>query len=80
MMMRLERHVARVGEMGNAHIILVRKPEGKRGLRRLRRICKDNIRMDLREIGYEVLGWMHLTQDSDQWWALVKMVMNLRVP
>jgi hypothetical protein len=38
-------------DMGNAHMILVGKPEGKRPLRRHRHRCKDNIRMDPREIG-----------------------------
>jgi hypothetical protein len=36
--------------------------------------------MDLREIGWEGVDWIHLTQNGDQWWALVNMVMNLRVP
>jgi len=44
------------------------------------RRCEDNIRMDLREIGSEVVDWMHLTDDRDQWWALVNTVMNLQVP
>jgi hypothetical protein len=42
-------HVARIGAMRNAYIILVGKPEGNR-LGRRRHICEDNIRMDLREI------------------------------
>jgi hypothetical protein len=36
--------------------------------------------MDLREIVWEVVDWMHLTQERDQWRALLKTVMNLRVP
>jgi hypothetical protein len=40
----------------------------------------DNIKMDLREIGWSGMDWIHLTQDRDQWRALVKTVMNLRVP
>jgi hypothetical protein len=36
--------------------------------------------MDLREIGWEVAGWIHLIQDKDQWWALVNAIMNLRYP
>jgi hypothetical protein len=36
--------------------------------------------MDLREIGWDATDWIHLTQDRDQWRALVNMVMNLRVP
>jgi ribosome biogenesis protein Nip4 len=60
--------------------ILVRKHEGKRPRGRPRRRWEDNIRMALRETGWKVVDWMHLVQDRDQWWALVKMVMNLRVP
>jgi hypothetical protein len=47
-------------------------------LRRFRRTWEDNIKMDLREIGWEVVDWMHLAQDRDQWQALVNTVMNLR--
>jgi hypothetical protein len=36
--------------------------------------------MDLMEIGWEDVGWMHLCQDRDQWRVLVNMVMNLQVP
>jgi hypothetical protein len=39
--------------MKNAYTILVKKPEGKRPLRRCRRRWEDNINMDLREIGLE---------------------------
>jgi hypothetical protein len=35
--------------------------------------------LDLKEMGWEVVVWMHLAQDRDQLWALVNMVMNLRV-
>jgi hypothetical protein len=37
-----------------------------------------NIRMDLQEIGREVVDWIHLAQDRDQWRAVVNTVMNLR--
>jgi hypothetical protein len=45
-------------------------------------ICRwvDNIKMDLREIGWDVVGWVDLAQDRDHWRALVNTVMNLRVP
>jgi hypothetical protein len=36
--------------------------------------------MDLTEIAWEVVDWIHLAQDKDQWWALVNTVMNLQVP
>jgi hypothetical protein len=41
---------------------------------------EDNIGMDLREIGWEGVDWMHLAQDKNQWRTLVNAVMNLRVP
>jgi hypothetical protein len=41
---------------------------------------EDNIKIDLKEIGWEGVDWMHLTQDRDQWRNLVNTVMNLRVP
>jgi hypothetical protein len=40
----------------------------------------DNIEMDLREIGWDVMDWIDLAQDRDQWRALVNTIMNLRVP
>jgi hypothetical protein len=39
----------------------------------------DNIKMDLREIGWGGMGWTDVAQDRDQWRALVNMVMILRV-
>jgi hypothetical protein len=36
--------------------------------------------MDLREIGWEGVDWMNLTQDRDQWRVLVDTIMNSRVP
>jgi len=35
--------------------------------------------MDLREIGWEGVDWIHLAQDRDQWQDLVNTVMNLQV-
>jgi hypothetical protein len=78
--MRLARHVAPMGEMRSVYKILVTKPEGKRPLGRRRRIWEGNIRMDLREIGWEDVDGIHLAQDRDQWRAVVKTVMNLGVP
>jgi hypothetical protein len=73
-------HVARMVEKKNAYRILVGKPEGKRPLGRPRRRWEDNIKMDLREIGWDGMDWIDLTQDRDQWRTLLNMVMNLRVP
>jgi hypothetical protein len=69
-----------MGEKRKAYRILVGKPEGKRPLRRPRHRWEDNIRIDLREIGWGGMDWIDLAQDRDQWRALVNMVMNLRVP
>jgi hypothetical protein len=40
----------------------------------------DNIKMDLREIGWDGVDWMDMVQDRDQWRVLVNTVLNLRVP
>jgi hypothetical protein len=40
----------------------------------------DNIKIDLREIGWGGMDWIYLALDRDQWRALVNTVMNLRVP
>jgi hypothetical protein len=67
------------GEKMNAYRILG-KPEGKRPLGRARRRWVDNIKMDLRETGWDGIDWIVLAQDRDQCRALVNTVMNLRVP
>jgi hypothetical protein len=56
------------------------KPEGRRPLGRPRRRWIDNIKMDLLEIGMNVVDWIGLAQDGYRWRALVYSVMNLRVP
>jgi hypothetical protein len=58
----------------------VGKPEEKRPLGRKRRRWADNIKMDLREIGWDGMNWIDLDQDRDKWNDLVNTVMNLRVP
>jgi hypothetical protein len=68
------------GEKRNACRILVGKPEAKRTLGRPRRRWVNNIKMDLREIGWDGMDWIDLAQDRDQWRVLVYTVMNLRVP
>jgi hypothetical protein len=73
-------YVARMGETRNAYRILVGKPEGKTPLERPRRRWLDNIKMDLRVIGWDGMDWIELAQDRDQWKALVNAAMNLRVP
>jgi hypothetical protein len=53
----------------------LKRPNG-----RLRCRWEDNIKTDLREIGWEVMDPLHLAQDRDQWWAFVNTVINLRAP
>jgi hypothetical protein len=73
-------HVARMGERIGAYSALVGKPEGRRPLGRPRRRWEDNIKMDLREVGWGGIDWINLAEDRDRWRALVNAVMNLRVP
>jgi hypothetical protein len=60
--------------------ILVGKPEGRRPLGRPRRRWVDNIKIDLREIGWDGMDWIEVSEGRDQWRALVNTAMNLRVP
>jgi hypothetical protein len=78
--MRWAGHVIRIGETRNAYRILVGKPEGKRPLGRPKRRWVNNIKIYLREIGWNGMDWINLDQNGDQWRALVNTVMNLRVP
>jgi hypothetical protein len=58
----------------------VGKPEEKRPLGRPRRRWVDNIKIDLREIGYDSVDLINMAQDRDKWRALVNTVLNLQVP
>jgi hypothetical protein len=78
--MRWAGHVACMREGRGVYRVLVGKPEGKRPLGRRRRGWKNNIKMDLREMGCEDMDWIELTKDRDRWRALVNAVMKLRVP
>ncbi|KAJ4443398.1 hypothetical protein ANN_05066 [Periplaneta americana] len=71
-------HVARMGESRNAYRVLVGRPEGKRPLGRPRRRWENNIKMDLREMGYDDREWINFAQDRDQWRAYVRAARNLR--
>jgi hypothetical protein len=69
-----------MGEKRNAYRISVGIPEGKRPLGRPRRRWLDNIKIYLRKIGWDGMDWIDVTQDMDQWRALVNTVTNLRFP
>jgi hypothetical protein len=78
--MRWAGNVARMGEKRIAYRLLVGKPEGKRMQRRPRRRWVENIRIDLREVGWGDVDWIGLAQDRKRRRALVDSVLNLRVP
>jgi hypothetical protein len=63
---RLTGHLARIGEERNAYRVLVGKPGGKRSLGRSRRRWEDNMKMDLRDIGWGGTDWIDLALDRDQ--------------
>jgi hypothetical protein len=60
--------------------VSVGKPEGKKPLGRPRCRLKDNIRMDLQEVGCGCMDWIELAQERDKCRALVNSVMNLWIP
>jgi len=64
---------------GHAYKKLVRKPEGKRPHGRPRHRWEDDIRTDHQEIGWEGVGWIHLTKNKVQWQAPVNTVINLQL-
>jgi hypothetical protein len=69
-----------MGKKRDVYRILVGKPEGKRPLGRPRMNWLDNIKMDLREIGWNGVDWIDMAQDKDQWRAFLNTVLNLWVP
>jgi hypothetical protein len=78
--MRRAGNVARMGR-GGMHMGYwweIKKKRRQLGRPRCRWV--DNIKMDLREIGWGGMDWIDLAQDRDQWRTLVNTVLNLRVP
>jgi hypothetical protein len=59
--MRWAGHVERMRGKSNAYRILVGKPDGKRSLGRPRRRWMDNIKIDLREIGWDRVDWIDVS-------------------
>jgi hypothetical protein len=50
---------------------IVAKSEGKRQFGRAMRKCEDNIKKNLKGIGWDDMDWFRLTQDRRQWLALL---------
>ena len=68
-----------MGKRRGIYRVLVRKPEGKRPLRRPRHRWEDNIKMDLQEVGFGLWNgssWLSIGTGG----GLVNAVINLRVP
>jgi hypothetical protein len=78
--MRWAGYVVCIGEKSNSYSILVGKLDQKRRLVRPRRRWEDNIKIDLREVGWSGMDWIDLAQDRDRWRALVNMEMNFWIP
>jgi hypothetical protein len=68
-----------MGEERKVYNVLVGKPGGKRPLGRPRRRWEEEIRMDLREIGFGRVDWIRLAQERNRWRAVLNAVMNLLV-
>jgi hypothetical protein len=74
------RECCKNGDKRNAYRIVVGKSECKRPLGRPRRRWVENIKMDLREVGWDGMDWIDLAHDRDQWRALANTVISLPVP
>jgi hypothetical protein len=74
--MRWAGNVAYVWVKKNASRLLVEKPERRRPLGRPRCKLVDNIKKDLRELGWHGMCLIDLAHDRDWWKALVKTIIN----
>lgn len=68
-----------IGKKKCAYKGLVRRPEGKRQLVRRKRKCKDDIKMDLQEMRWRDMDWVHLPQDRNRGMAHVNETITVRV-
>jgi hypothetical protein len=69
-----------MGEKINAYRDLVGRPEGRRPLGRPKCRRDDDIKIDLKAVACDGGEWIQMTQGKDEWWTVVKTVMNLWVP
>jgi len=67
-----------MGERRGVYRVLVGKPEGKRPLGRPKLRWEDNIKINLKEVGYGGMDWLELAQDKDRWRVIVNALMNFR--
>ena len=71
---------SRIEDGWSALKILTGKPTGKRPLGRPRHRWEDNIRMELKEIGFNTRNWIDSDQDRDYLRALANGTLNFRIP
>jgi hypothetical protein len=64
----------------NAYNILFARPEELRPLVRHKQKWDGNTIIDLKQIDYEVVDWIHIAEDRVRWWAVMNRVINLQVP
>jgi hypothetical protein len=60
--------------------VFVGKAEEKRPLQTSRHRWKYNIKINFNKIGWNSMYWIHLPHDMDEWWGLMNILINLRVP
>jgi len=58
--------MACMGDRAGAHRALMGRPEGKRTFGRPRHRWKDNIKLDIKEVGQGGMNWIDLAQDRDR--------------
>ena len=61
----------------NAYTVSLGKPKQKRPPGRPRQRWEDNIKMDLKEMGWDCVDWAYITHDKDKWQAVVNKATNL---
>jgi hypothetical protein len=72
--MKLAGHMARMGKRG-IHMSCWLERQKERDNAQM----VDNIKMNLREVGFNCMNWVYLAQDRDSWKVLVDSVINFRV-
>jgi hypothetical protein len=69
-----------MGDMRNAYTILVGNHKVRRSLGRPMHKWKHNIKIDIGEVGWESVDWIHLAHSRENWRALVNTMVKLGIP